>query len=67
MVQGGVGCGPGGGNLNSSVANASVCKYLNGINAFRKILNTDVPRGLYRGFGISILTYKPSQLTPNSV
>lgn len=35
-------------------------KYVNGIHAFRKILSTDGPRGLYRGFGISILTYAPS-------
>lgn len=35
-------------------------KYLNGIDAFRKILNADGLRGLYRGFGISILTYAPS-------
>lgn len=51
MVQG---CG------NSKLPNASVCKYLNGIDAFRKILNADGPKGLYRGFGISILTYAPS-------
>lgn len=36
------------------------CKYTNGIDAFRKILNTDGPRGLYRGFGISVMTYAPS-------
>jgi solute carrier family 25 protein 44 len=35
-------------------------KYSNGIDAFRKILYADGPRGLYRGFGISILTYAPS-------
>lgn len=62
MVQGcsissSSGCG---GNLNSHVANVSASKYANGIDAFRKILNTDGPRGLYRGFGISILTYAPS-------
>lgn len=57
MVQGNVTCG---GNLSSSVANGSMCKYLNGIDAFRKILNTDGPRGLYRGFGLSIWTYAPS-------
>ncbi|OWM62550.1 solute carrier family 25 member 44-like [Punica granatum] len=34
-------------------------KYRNGIDAFRKILCSDGPRGLYRGFGISILTYAP--------
>ncbi|XP_071710295.1 uncharacterized protein [Rutidosis leptorrhynchoides] len=36
------------------------CKYMNGIDAFRKILRTDGPRGLYRGFGISVMTYAPS-------
>ncbi|KAJ6924310.1 solute carrier family 25 member 44-like isoform X2 [Populus alba x Populus x berolinensis] len=36
------------------------CRYMNGIDGFRKILNADGPRGLYRGFGISILTYAPS-------
>ncbi|XP_060205941.1 uncharacterized protein LOC132633497 [Lycium barbarum] len=36
------------------------CKYLNGIDAFRRILQTDGPKGLYRGFGFSILTYAPS-------
>ncbi|XP_019193263.1 PREDICTED: solute carrier family 25 member 44-like [Ipomoea nil] len=39
---------------------SSSLKYHNGIDAFRKILSTDGPRGLYRGFGISILTYAPS-------
>ncbi|OMO66071.1 Mitochondrial carrier protein [Corchorus olitorius] len=39
---------------------SSPCRYVNGIDAFRKILNTDGPKGLYRGFGISILTYAPS-------
>ncbi|KAF7830432.1 solute carrier family 25 member 44-like [Senna tora] len=34
--------------------------YTNGFDAFRKILCTDGLRGLYRGFGISILTYAPS-------
>ncbi|XP_021605777.1 solute carrier family 25 member 44 [Manihot esculenta] len=36
------------------------CGYRNGLDAFRKILRADGPRGLYRGFGISILTYAPS-------
>ncbi|KAG8380126.1 hypothetical protein BUALT_Bualt07G0161200 [Buddleja alternifolia] len=40
--------------------NALPCKYINGVDAFKKILNTDGIRGLYRGFGISILTYAPS-------
>lgn len=39
---------------------SSPCKYSNGIDAFRKILRTDGLRGLYRGFGMSILTYAPS-------
>jgi solute carrier family 25 protein 44 len=39
---------------------SSPCRYVNGIDGFRKILNADGPRGLYRGFGISILTYAPS-------
>ncbi|XP_052181431.1 uncharacterized protein LOC127794414 [Diospyros lotus] len=51
MVQGG---------NNPKLPAASACKYLGGIDAFRKILSTDGPRGLYRGFGISILTYAPS-------
>lgn len=55
MVQGAVTC-----HGNSSLSNVSPCKYLNGIDAFRKILSTEGPRGLYRGFGISILTYAPS-------
>lgn len=48
------------GSDNLKVTNASPCKYLGGIDAFRKILKADGPRGLYRGFGISILTYAPS-------
>ncbi|MFS7989650.1 putative mitochondrial carrier domain superfamily [Helianthus anomalus] len=28
------------------------CRYMNGIDAFRKILNTDGPRGLYRGVAV---------------
>ncbi|KAF3567756.1 hypothetical protein DY000_02011291 [Brassica cretica] len=38
----------------------SSCRYTNGFDAFRKILCTDGPRGFYRGFGLSILTYAPS-------
>ncbi|XP_076955873.1 uncharacterized protein LOC143630860 [Bidens hawaiensis] len=44
-----------GGNSGSSVV-----RYAGGIDAFRKIIQTDGVRGLYRGFGISILTYAPS-------
>ncbi|XP_074294837.1 uncharacterized protein LOC141622740 [Silene latifolia] len=35
-------------------------KYVNGVDAFKKIVKVDGLRGLYRGFGISILTYAPS-------
>lgn len=37
----------------------SLC-YRNGFDAFRKILCIDGPRGFYRGFGVSIVTYAPS-------
>ncbi|GJX96635.1 solute carrier family 25 member 44-like protein [Tanacetum coccineum] len=40
--------------------NVNCLKYNGGIDAFRKIIHTDGIRGLYRGFGISILTYAPS-------
>lgn len=52
-----------GSNIKSSknvIPSLNSCRYRNGIDAFRKILNADGPRGLYRGFGISILTYAPS-------
>lgn len=48
-----------GGNSNVGTSNSGI-RYRNGIDAFRKILCADGPRGLYRGFGISILTYAPS-------
>lgn len=51
MVQGGNGAHP---------SALSVVRYNGGIDAFRKIVQTDGVRGLYRGFGISILTYAPS-------
>lgn len=38
----------------------SSVKYSGGIDAFRKIIRQDGVRGLYRGFGVSILTYAPS-------
>lgn len=52
MVQGG-GC-------DSSSCAVGLKKYNGGIDAFRKIIHADGVRGLYRGFGISILTYAPS-------
>ncbi|KAI4330706.1 hypothetical protein MLD38_028966 [Melastoma candidum] len=54
MVQGGRAAGLLG------VPDTLNCKYMNGVDVFRKILRTDGLRGLYRGFGISILTYAPS-------
>ncbi|CAI9773156.1 unnamed protein product [Fraxinus pennsylvanica] len=49
MVQGGArGCSVG------------LKTYNGGIDAFRKIIYADGVRGLYRGFGFSILTYAPS-------
>ncbi|XVE97738.1 hypothetical protein REPUB_Repub03eG0044400 [Reevesia pubescens] len=50
-------------NSNSSknvIPNVDSCRYRNGLDGFRKILYADGPKGLYRGFGISILTYAPS-------
>lgn len=35
-------------------------RYSGGADAFRKILRSDGVRGLYRGFGASVLTYAPS-------
>ncbi|KAL6642952.1 hypothetical protein ACP70R_021133 [Stipagrostis hirtigluma subsp. patula] len=35
-------------------------RYRGGADAFRKILLADGVRGLYRGFGVSVLTYAPS-------
>ncbi|KAG4939966.1 hypothetical protein JHK82_045676 [Glycine max] len=48
------------GVCDSGNSKASALRYINGIDAFRKILSSDGLRGLYRGFGISILTYAPS-------
>lgn len=48
------------GVCDSGNPKASALRYINGIDAFRKILSSDGLRGLYRGFGISILTYAPS-------
>ncbi|CAN8235214.1 unnamed protein product [Cochlearia groenlandica] len=45
---------------SSGLVNASRCDYVNGFDAFRKIVRADGLKGLYRGFGISILTYAPS-------
>lgn len=44
----------------SIIPNSGSGNYRNGIDAFRRILRQDGMRGLYRGFGISTLTYAPS-------
>ena len=41
------------------VANGADARYVNGVDMFRKIVRNDGVRGLYRGFGISILTNAP--------
>ncbi|KAI3814802.1 hypothetical protein L1987_14447 [Smallanthus sonchifolius] len=51
MVQGG---------NSAHTSGLSAVRYNGGVDAFRKIIQTDGVRGLYRGFGISILTYAPS-------
>jgi solute carrier family 25, member 44 len=42
------------------VQTSATCRYRGGADAFRKILLADGVRGLYRGFGLSTLTYAPS-------
>ncbi|KAL5219050.1 hypothetical protein ABZP36_019734 [Zizania latifolia] len=42
------------------VQTSSTCRYRGGVDAFKKILLADGVRGLYRGFGLSIVTYAPS-------
>ncbi|WOL03919.1 solute carrier family 25 member 44-like isoform X1 [Canna indica] len=42
------------------VQGSATAKYRGGIDAFKKILCSDGLRGLYRGFGLSIVTYAPS-------
>ncbi|KAM0028146.1 putative mitochondrial carrier domain superfamily [Helianthus debilis subsp. tardiflorus] len=39
------------------------CRYMNGIDAFRKILNADGPRGLYRG----VVVMRPDSTTVMAV
>ncbi|GLJ44257.1 hypothetical protein SUGI_0925050 [Cryptomeria japonica] len=39
---------------------AGAIKYRGGFDAARKIIKTDGIRGLYRGFGMSVLTYSPT-------
>ncbi|KAG5034103.1 hypothetical protein AAZX31_04G053400 [Glycine max] len=50
----------GSGGSKTVLANLNSENYRNGFDAFRKILCADGARGFYRGFGISILTYAPS-------
>ncbi|GMN36064.1 hypothetical protein TIFTF001_005712 [Ficus carica] len=47
-------------SVKNNLPGVSSYKYRNGIDAFQKIAYSDGMRGLYRGFGISILTYAPS-------
>ena len=47
-------------SVKNTLPSVSSYKYNNGLDAFRKIVYSDGLRGLYRGFGISILTYAPS-------
>lgn len=54
MVQGS------GGSKTTVLANLNSENYRNGFDAFRKIMCADGAIGFYRGFGISILTYAPS-------
>ncbi|KRG89317.1 hypothetical protein GLYMA_20G016000v4 [Glycine max] len=54
MVQGS------GGSKTTVLANLNSENYRSGFDAFRKIMCADGARGFYRGFGISILTYAPS-------
>lgn len=46
--------------VQGNVPSESSSNYRGGIDAFQKILRSDGIRGLYRGFGMSILTYAPS-------
>ncbi|XP_052203135.1 uncharacterized protein LOC127808602 [Diospyros lotus] len=39
---------------------AAISRYNGGVDAVRKIVSTEGVRGLYKGFGFSILTYAPS-------
>nr|GMD45880.1 solute carrier family 25 member 44-like [Ipomoea batatas] len=45
---------------NSNSNSVGLKRYNGGIDAFRKIICSYGVRGLYRGFGISIVTYAPS-------
>lgn len=51
---------PGSYRGGSPTLNANTVNYKGGLDAFRSIIRTDGWRGLYRGFGMSILTYAPS-------
>lgn len=46
--------------VQNSRSNFIKMRYANGIDGFKQIVKSDGLRGLYRGFGISILTYAPS-------
>ncbi|EFJ20304.1 hypothetical protein SELMODRAFT_415629 [Selaginella moellendorffii] len=57
MVQGGRN---GGGGSGGGGGKEEFPRYRGGFDAFRKILKSDGVKGLYRGFGMSVLTYAPS-------
>ncbi|KNA04222.1 hypothetical protein SOVF_201690 [Spinacia oleracea] len=46
--------------VQNNRSNFSKMRYANGVDGFKQIIKSDGLRGLYRGFGISILTYAPS-------
>ncbi|XP_052210334.1 uncharacterized protein LOC127813414 [Diospyros lotus] len=44
----------------AAIPTAAISRYNGGVDAVRKIVSTEGVRGLYKGFGFSILTYAPS-------
>ncbi|GJP72636.1 hypothetical protein CLOP_g3404, partial [Closterium sp. NIES-67] len=44
----------------AAAAAAGAVRYTGGLHALVTILKTEGPRGLYRGFGLSVMTYAPS-------
>ncbi|GMH17582.1 hypothetical protein Nepgr_019423 [Nepenthes gracilis] len=51
------------GNCNpTGTPGSSDIRNLNGAYAYKKIIKMDETKGLYSGFGISIITYVPSNM-----
>lgn len=46
--------------VQGNCRNSTQYRYIGGLDAFRKIICSDGVCGLYRGFGVSIITYAPS-------